>query len=69
MNGRYLLYTHTIYLIFTNLIIFLKNFRGETIWPDNKKYIGEYVDDKKDGEGIFEWGNGKKYEGRWVNGK
>lgn len=43
--------------------------RGETVWTDNKRYIGEYYDDKKHGEGIFEWGNGKRYEGKWENGK
>jgi len=31
--------------------------------------VGEYLDDKKHGYGIFEWGNGKIYEGYWVNGK
>lgn len=35
------------------------NGKGETIWPDNKKYVGEYQDDKKHGEGVFSWGNGK----------
>lgn len=39
------------------------NGTGETVWPDNKRYQGEYLDDKKHGQGIFEWGNGKKYEG------
>ena len=26
-------------------------------------------DDKKDGYGIFEWADGKKYRGYWSNGK
>ena len=43
--------------------------KGETIWRDKKRYIGEYLDDKKHGHGIFEWGNGKVYEGGWANGK
>lgn len=43
--------------------------RGETVWTDNKRYIGEYYEDKKHGDGIFEWGNGKRYEGKWENGK
>lgn len=43
--------------------------RGETIWADKKRYVGEYLDDKKHGHGTFEWGNGKKYEGEWINGK
>lgn len=46
----------------------MKN-RGETIWVDKKRYVGEYLDDKKHGFGVFEWGNGKKYEGEWLNGK
>ena len=29
----------------------------------------EYVDDKKEGNGIFEWPNGRKYEGKWLEGK
>lgn len=24
-------------------------------WPDGRKYEGEYVDDKKEGRGIFYW--------------
>ena len=28
---------------------------GEFSWPDGRKYLGEYVDDKKEGKGIFEW--------------
>ena len=45
------------------------NGKGETVWNDNKRYNGDYLDDKKHGEGIFEWGNGKRYEGKWENGK
>lgn len=28
---------------------------GVFTWPDNRKYMGEYVDDKKEGYGTFEW--------------
>jgi hypothetical protein len=24
-------------------------------WPDGRRYEGEYVDDKKEGNGIFYW--------------
>jgi hypothetical protein len=24
-------------------------------WPDGRKYEGEYVDDKKEGRGVFYW--------------
>jgi hypothetical protein len=29
------------------------NGSGITSWPDGKKYEGEYLDDKKHGQGIF----------------
>jgi hypothetical protein len=45
------------------------NGKGHTVWPDGKSYDGSYLDDKKDGFGIFIWENGKKYEGEWQNGK
>ena len=38
-------------------------------WPDNRKYCGEYKDDKKDGYGVFEWSDGRIYKGFWKNGK
>ena len=31
----------------------LKNIRGETTWPDNKKYKGDYLNNKKHGSGVF----------------
>jgi hypothetical protein len=42
---------------------------GETVWADHKRYTGDYIDDKKHGHGTFNWGNGKIYEGGWINGK
>ena len=42
---------------------------GIFIWPDGRKYIGSYKDDKKDGFGTFEWSDGRKYRGLWKNGK
>jgi len=45
------------------------NGKGETPWLDGKKYTGEYLDDKKHGYGVFDWGNGKFYEGFWEDGK
>ena len=42
---------------------------GTFIWPDERKYIGNYVQDRKDGYGIFEWKDGRKYKGQWLNGK
>jgi hypothetical protein len=28
---------------------------GTFIWPDERKYEGQYKDDKKEGYGEFEW--------------
>ena len=29
--------------------------QGEFKWPDGRKYYGQYINDKKQGNGIFEW--------------
>lgn len=43
---------------------------GEFSWPDGKKYIGLYKNDKKNGFGIFNWPeHSKAYVGFWKNGK
>ena len=59
MNGKYNIFIVDLYI----------KKRGETSWPDKKKYTGEYLDDKKHGFGVFDWGNNKRYEGQWHNGK
>jgi len=38
-------------------------------WSDGKIYDGNYVDDKKEGWGVFIWPDGKKFEGYWKEGK
>ena len=38
-------------------------------WPDGRKYIGDYKNDKKEGHGVFSWPDGRKYDGNWKNGK
>lgn len=38
------------------------------IW-DGRKYIGNFVNDKKEGKGTFQWKNGKKFIGEFKNGK
>jgi len=37
-------------------------------WADGRKYLGEYLDDKKSGHGVFTWPDGRRYEGQWFNG-
>ena len=41
---------------------------GVFIWPNGRKYKGEYVDDKKEGYGTYYWPDGRIYEGMWKNG-
>jgi hypothetical protein len=38
---------------------------GRYEWPDGRVYEGDYVNDKKEGQGIFTRLDGKKYEGAW----
>lgn len=35
------------------------NGEGEMIWADKRRYKGTYKDNKKDGYGEFEWGDGR----------
>jgi len=45
------------------------NGKGVFTWPDNRRYEGEFKNDKKEGFGLYEYGDGNKYEGEWKNGK
>ena len=43
---------------------------GEFKWKDGKIYIGYYLNDKKDGFGIYYWAtSGRAYIGFWKNGR
>jgi len=42
---------------------------GQMIWFDSgKMYYGNYVNNKKNGLGIFFWGLNKKWAGYWKDG-
>lgn len=43
--------------------------KGVHIWPDQRRYEGEYFNDKKDGYGVYLWADGRKYQGYWRDGK
>jgi hypothetical protein len=43
---------------------------GEFKWKDGKKYLGYYVNDKKEGFGIYYWASPNRvYIGFWKGGK
>ena len=42
---------------------------GTLTWKDGKRYIGEFVTDKRDGHGKFIWADGRSYVGAWRQGK
>jgi len=44
---------------------------GEGIftWEDGRRYVGQYVADKKVGYGVYEWKDGRQFKGNWVNGR
>ena len=45
------------------------NGRGTFTWLDGKKYVGEYINDKKEGYGEFYWPDGRVYRGQWKDGR
>ena len=49
--------------------IFTKNISNNNINLTLVKYIGDFVNDKKEGNGIALYSNGDKYEGEWKNNK
>jgi hypothetical protein len=43
--------------------------KGTYIWPDGRKFEGEFENDKKNGFGVMEWNDGKRYVGYWHDNK
>ena len=37
-------------------------------WPDGRSYKGDYMNDKKEGHGVFIWPDGRKFVGYWNDG-
>lgn len=44
------------------------NGKGMFVWPDGRRFRGQYKKDKKEGYGVFEHTNGNKYVGNWQDG-
>ena len=42
---------------------------GTYTFANGEKYVGEYKDDKRNGQGTNTWPNGKKYVGEWLDDK
>ena len=42
---------------------------GTFSWPDGRKYVGQWVNGKQDGEGEYTTTNGKTKRGKWEDGK
>ena len=36
-------------------------------WPDGRWYYGLWHDNKMEGYGVYQWSNGDRYEGDFVN--
>ena len=39
--------------------------KGVYIWPDNRKYEGEWNSNKMHGKGTFTWADGRKFVGEY----
>ena len=44
------------------------NGNGTYLWPDDKRYEGEFVQGNREGKGTMYCPNGEKYEGYWQKG-
>jgi hypothetical protein len=42
---------------------------GKALYPGGSKYIGQFINEKPNGEGTFLYSNGSKYFGNWKDGK
>jgi hypothetical protein len=38
-------------------------------WPNGNKYVGEWKDSQRSGQGTYTWPNGNKYVGEYKDGK
>ena len=45
----------------------MKNAFGVYEWADDRKYEGEWQNNKMHDRGYFEWPDGRKYKGQWKN--
>ena len=50
-------------------ILLLSSFLTSCTKPNGTKYVGEYKDGKRHGQGTLTTPDGRKYEGEWKNNK
>ena len=48
---------------------YFHNCFGTYTWENGNKYVGEWQNDKRNGQGNNTWANGEKYVGEWQNDK
>lgn len=39
------------------------------MWPDGRKFVGTWSNNKMNGSGVFTWKDGRKYEGEYFDDK
>lgn len=42
--------------------------KGKQSWQDGRFYEGEFVNGKRQGNGVFQWTDGRAYNGEWRDG-
>ena len=42
--------------------------KGVMVWPDGRKYDGQFVKNIKQGYGELHYADGSIYKGQWMNG-
>jgi len=42
---------------------------GVYTWADKRQFIGDWKNNKMDGEGVFVWPDGRKYHGQYKDDK
>ena len=44
-------------------------YTGEMTWTSGEKYIGEWENDRRNGDGLYLYSSGNRYKGHYVLGK
>lgn len=52
-----------------NFISNMNLFLGVYTWNDKRIFVGDWKNNKMDGEGVFKWADERKYEGQYKDDK